>query len=58
MGQADLGRERMKVARETLDEGAEPLVAGALEARDHRRRDVPWSGAPAVQTGGSGSYWM
>jgi hypothetical protein len=58
LGQADLGGEGVKVAREALHEGAQPLVLGAFEARDHRRGDVGRGGAPAAHTGGSGSYWM
>jgi hypothetical protein len=58
LGQADLSRERVEVTRQALRESAQALVLGALEARDHRRGDVARSGALAVQTGGSGSYWM
>jgi hypothetical protein len=58
LGQADLRCERVEVACEALREDAQPLVLGALEARDRRRGDVAGGGALAVQTGGSGSYWM
>jgi hypothetical protein len=58
LGEADLRGERVQVAREALRERAQPLVGGAVEARDRRGGDVGRSGALAGQTGGSGSYWM
>jgi hypothetical protein len=58
LSQLDFRRERVQVAGEALGEDPQPLVVGALEARDDRRGDVGGRGRLAVQTGGSGSYWM
>jgi hypothetical protein len=44
LGEADLRRERVQVAREALRKRAQALVLGALEARDRRGGDVARSG--------------